>query len=252
MNQFSDSGMTSALLIAVVAGMVIGMPTGPARFFVVDTCLNDGKKSALMVYAGLFTALLVYASLAFIATDFISGHQKIESISYLVASALLIVWGIIIMIKSNQNKKASINLNIDSWYQKGFVVGISNPVIPFIYLTLIQLIKIYSKQPSLVSNIVYILIFEIISFLTISGITLFLLNKKDQVMDYWKKVKLAMGVLLIAGGSYSTIKQLDFSNGIKIKNNKSFLEEQVDKSQQKQQEKQEQQNQQEQQNSKDR
>lgn len=232
MNQFLNSGMASALLIAVVAGIAIGIPTGPGRFFVVDTCLNDGRKSALKVYSGLFTALLIYASLAFIANDFISGHQKIESIAYLVASALLIVWGIIIMIKSNQSKKASLNLNIESWYKKGFIVGISNPVIPFLYLTLIQLIKIYSEKPSLASNLIFLLVFEIISFLTISAITLFLLNKKDQVMDYWKKIKLTMGILLIAGGSYSTIKLLDFSNGIKIKNNKSFLEEQVDKSQQ--------------------
>lgn len=234
MDQILKSGTTSALVIAVVAGLISGVPSGPARFFVVDTCLNDGRKSALKVYGGLFTALLFYASLAFIANDFISGHEKIESISYLVASVLLVVWGIIILLAGNTSKKASISLNIKSWYKKGFVIGISNPVIPFIYLTLLQLIKIYSKKPSLVSNMIFILVFEIISFLTISVITLFLLDKKDKVMDYWKKVKLTMGTFLVIAGSYHTIQQLDFSNGVKIKNNENFLEEQVKKSQQQQ------------------
>lgn len=231
MNQMFDSLELSALLISIIAGILIGIPTGPARFFVVDTCLNDGKKAALKVYGGLFTAILFYACLAIFASDLISRNQTIESIFYLLASILLVVWGVVISLKSNQNSNTSIQLNLGSWFKKGFVVGISNPVTPFIYLTFIQLVKVYSSKPSLFNNILFILVFEFFSFLTISLIALLLLHKRDIVLNNWKRVKLIMGIFLICLGTYHTFQQLDFSNGIEIKSSQNLLEKQVDNKQ---------------------
>ena len=69
MNNFLNSPGVTSLLIAIVGGFLIGLPTGPARFFVVDTSLNEGRSAALRVYGGLFCAVLLYAGLALLADD---------------------------------------------------------------------------------------------------------------------------------------------------------------------------------------
>ncbi len=229
MDQIIDSLEFSALLISVFAGIITGIPTGPARFFVLDTCLNDGKRAAAKVYGGLFTAVMLYACLALSANNYISGNERIESVFYLAASLLLILWGIIIILKSNKKNKASIRLNFGSWFKKGFIVGISNPVTPFIYLTFVQLIRIYAKSVTTVTNVLFILIFELFSFLTISIIVLIVLHRKEIILNHWYKVKIVMGIFLISLGSYNTWQQVDFRNGIELNKNDTFIEEQVNK-----------------------
>ena len=214
----------SSFLIAILAGILIGIPTGPARFFVVDTYLNEGRSAALKVYGGFFSAVVLYAGVALLTNDLISRNEQMESIAHLVASALLIFWGILIIAKSGNKNQTSIQLNFKSWFVKGFVAGISNPIIPFIYLTLIQLVRTKTAETSIEGNALFILIFEISSFLTTFAVAVILFRKRSKVLGNWKIVKIFMGALLIGIGTYNTYQQLDFSNGISIKDDKNKKE----------------------------
>ena len=168
-------------------------------------------------------AVSIYASLGIFASDFILENRTIKAGFYLTASILLIVWGFVIIANRDKQGKPFVNLNLDSWFKKGFVIGISNPVTPFIYLTVVQLLKDYAKPPSLGNIILFILVFEGVTFLTTALVALILLLKRDIVMSFWKRVKVIMGVFLICLGSYYTFQQIDFRDGITIKSRENFL-----------------------------
>ena len=218
----------SSFLIAILAGILIGIPTGPARFFVVDTYLNEGKSPALRLYAGFFLAIIIYAGLALVANNLISQNPRVEAISHLIASALLIFWGILIIATSGKENQGAMQLNFKSWTLKGFVAGISNPVIPFIYLTLIQFVKSGNAETSIGGNAIFILLFEVSSFLTTFAVAVTVFRKRSKILGNWKVVKILMGTLLIGIGIYNTYQQLDFSNGIRIKDSKNAMEKVVD------------------------
>ena len=218
----------TSLLIAFTGGLLIGVPTGPARFFVVDTALNEGKRAALKFYGGFFVVSLLYGGLALLADGLISQNKRIETISYFIASLLLIFWGGILVLRSNKTNKSSIKPGFRSWFVTGSFVGLSNPMTPFIYLAFIQLLKFYSNEVSLFQKAVFIFLFELSSFAATSVVAFILVKKKKRVLGFWRAIKIVMGILLICFGAFNSFPQLDLKNGIKIKQDEGFLEEQID------------------------
>ena len=219
----------SALLISIIAGLFLGVPSGPALFFVLDTCLKESKAAALKVYGGFMAAKVLYVALALLANDFISSHKKLESIFYLTASALLVVWGVVMIVKSNQRDDDGKETEVSSFYKTGFVVGLSNPVIPFIYLTFIQFIKIYARNVTLLKYILNITIMELVSFLVLVVIAWILLSGGKMVQNHWSKAVKVMGAFLICAGSYQVYQLVDYKNGeISIKSDENVLEEQLE------------------------
>ena len=230
MNDFLEPFNIATLLIAVFGGILIGIPTGPGRFFVLDTSFRKGRSAALQVYGGLFSSIFIYAGLALLADDFISQNPKIELVSNFVASLLLIFWGVFIIFRSNKENKSSEKPKSGSWFLKGAILGFSNPVVPFVYLAFIQVLKIYAGDLSLLQKAVFVLLFECFSFLTTSVLAFTLIKNKKSFKGKWVIVKILAGILLIGYGAYSSYRQLDFTDGIKLIQKDSFLEEQVKKS----------------------
>lgn len=224
-----ESFELSALLISIIAGLFLGVPSGPALFFIVDTSLKEGKPAALKVYGGFMAAKLLYMVLALLANDFISAHQKLESVFYLIASLLLMLWGAIIIVKGNKRKEGNSELTIDRFYRRGLVVGLSNPVIPFIYLTFIQFIKIYANNVTTFKYILNIAILEAASFLVLAGTAWLLLKGGRLVQNNWNKVVRLMGIFLLCAGSYQVYQLVDFKRGgFNIKNDGNVLEQQLE------------------------
>lgn len=214
----------STFIIAIAAGILIGIPAGPARFFVVDTSLEKGKPAALKVYGGFFVAALLYAGVALLADDFISRHKRVEKIAYFLASLLLIFWGIFIIVRSKKEKTKSVQSVGSSFFLKGFTVGISNPVTPFIYLALIQVLKIYSNYVAFGAKVVFLGVYEITGFFTTWIVALIVIGKKSSLKGNWRSVKIIMGVLLTGIGAFNSYEQIDLHNGIRLKEHKSFIE----------------------------
>ncbi|HET8754254.1 MAG TPA: LysE family transporter [Salinimicrobium sp.] len=206
----------------------MGIPTGPARFFVVDTYLNNGRRAAIRVYLGFFGALSVYAGLALIASDFLSRNNRLENISYLVGSFLLIAWGIFILFKSKKSSDSSIKVGFDSFEAKGFITGMSSPVTPFLFLTLIQLLRFQLEEASVWTFLIYLLIFEGSSCITNFSIAYLAHKKEGKMKKNWKSAKIIMGVFIILIGSFNLYQMLDFKNGISFSKGQNLLEEQVE------------------------
>ena len=198
------------------AGILIGIPTGPARFFVVDTRLNEGKTAAFKTYSGFLLAVLIYAALALLADGFLSRHKKVETVAYIVASLLLVLWGMFIILKSNKVQDSTLNFNFDSPFSKGFAAGISSPVTPFIYLAFLQILNSYTTGLSFFEKAVSIGIFEFCGFLTTWTVGSLLINKKGTVKKNWNVVKLVMGIFLICLGVYNFSREISFENGIQL------------------------------------
>lgn len=227
-----ESFELSALLISILAGLFLGVPSGPALFFVLDTCLKVSKTAALKVYAGLMGSKLLYIALALLANDFISTHQKLESVFYLLASCLLVVWGIVIIIKSNKSNENRRDIAAEgSFYKNGFVVGLSNPIIPFVYLTFLQFIKIYANNVNTFKYILNITIMETVSFLVLAAAAGILLSGGRMVQNHWNKMVRIMGIFLLCAGSYQVYHLIDLKKGgeIDIKSDENVLEEQLEK-----------------------
>lgn len=218
------------LLISVIAGGLIGIPTGPANFFIVDTYMKEGRWDAVKVYTGLVGAKLIYAVLALLANELIKSNPDIEAIVYIVASFMLMAWGAFIIIKSKKKNSKAIELNIKSELKKGFVLGISNPAIPFVHLAFVQLLNVYSQQAlEIFAYAFYIIIFETMTFVVISLVAFLLMIKKGKVLKHWSKVKMGMGILIICIGLYHVYQRVGFKNGIHLKNGKSSLEKNIKK-----------------------
>lgn len=220
----------SALLISIIAGLFLGVPSGPALFFVLDTSLKDGKAAGLKVYGGFMAAKVLYVVLALLANDFISANQKLESAFFLTASFLLMLWGILIIFKSNKRNEKDSQLSVDRFYRRGLIVGLSNPVIPLIYLTFIQFIKIYANNVTTFKYILNIAILESVSFLVLAGTAWILLNGGRLVQNHWNKVVKLMGIFLFCAGSYQVYQLIDYKKGeVSIKSNQNVLEQQLEK-----------------------
>lgn len=216
------------MLISVLAGIMLGIPTGPARFFVVDTCIKEGKRAALQVYGGLMTTKFFYAFVALLIINLLTLSKEVEALVYLIGSFVLIIWGGIIIAKSRKDSGDAIELSVDSLYKKGFLVGISNPAIPFIYLGFLQVIKAYTKETSTMKYVIDILTFEFASFLTLALVSWLLLQEKSKLLQHWGKVKFAMGLLIVSIGTYQVFQHLEFNNGIQLKDSESMLEKQAE------------------------
>lgn len=218
----------SALLISIIAGLFLGVPSGPALFFVLDTSLQDGKAAALKVYGGFMAAKVLYVMLALLANDFISANQKLESVFILAASFLLMLWGIFILFKSNKRSEKDSHLHVNRFYRKGLIVGLSNPVIPFIYLTLMQFIKIYAHNVTTFKYILNIAIMEAVSFLVLAGAAWILLSGGRLVQNHWNKMVKVMGIFLFCAGSYQVYQLIDYNKGeMSIRSNQNVLEQQL-------------------------
>ncbi len=221
----------SALLISIIAGLFLGVPSGPALFYVLDTCLDRGKVAGLKMYGGLMASKVLYIGLALLANDFISSHQKLESVFYLTASFLLMVWGVVIMFKKSkkEEKEAGKQVEVASLYKTGFLVGLSNPIIPFIYLTFIQFIKIYARNVNTFKYILNITIMELVSFLVLAGTATVLLSGGQMVRTHWNKMVKVMGIFLFCAGSYQVYQLVDFNKGgFRIKQEENVLEQQLE------------------------
>lgn len=224
-----ESFELSALLISVIAGLFLGVPSGPAMFFIMDTSMTEGKAAAFKVYGGFMGAKMLYMALALLANDFISAHQKVESVVYLVASVLLVLWGVFIIFKSNKRNEPNTPLTVDRFYKRGLIVGLSNPVIPFIYLTFIQFIKLYAQNLSTFTYILNISILEFVSFLVLAGSAWLLLKGGRPVQNHWNKIVKLMGIFLLCAGSYQVYQLVDYKQGdFNIRNDGNVLEQQLE------------------------
>lgn len=224
-----ESFEMSALLISIIAGLFLGVPSGPALFFILDTSLQDGKAAALKVYGGFMAAKMVYVILALLGNDFISSHKSIESLFYLIASFLLMLWGAFILIKSTKRKETKQKSASGLFYRRGLIVGLSNPVIPFIYLTFIQFIKIYATNVTTFKFILNIAVMEAVSFLVLAGSAWLLLSGGRMVKNHWNKIVKLMGAFLLCAGSYQVYQLVDYKKGeFSINSEENVLEQQME------------------------
>lgn len=224
-----ESFEISALLISVIAGLFLGVPSGPALFFILDTSLQDGKAAALRVYGGFMAAKLVYVILALLGNDFISSHKSIESLFLLIASFLLMLWGAFILIKSTKRKETNRKTATGLFYRRGLIVGLSNPVIPFIYLTFIQFIKIYATNVTTFKFVLNIAVMEAVSFLVLAGSAWLLLSGGRMVQNHWNKIVKLMGAFLLIAGSYQVYQLVDYKEGaFSIKSEDNVLQQQME------------------------
>lgn len=219
----------SSLLIFVFTGLFLGLPTGPSRFFVLGAFLKKGPKAALSIYSGILGALGIYAGLALLASDFLSRNPQVEKISYLVGSILLVLWGAFILFKGKKEGDASIEIAGGSLVGKGFFTALSSPVTPFIYLTLIQVLKNLFGSSSLWSILAHLLVLETCSGLMVFAIAYLASRNKLKLKGHWRTAKLVMGVFLIALGGTNLYQMLEFEDGVKIEQDENLLEKQIEK-----------------------
>lgn len=224
-----ESFELSALLISLFTGLLLGIPVGPTMFLIVDASMQVGKKAGFKVYCGFMAAKLLYMSVALLANSFITSNKSLESAFYLVASSMLVVWGVIIFFKSVKKKEAIKPSESGLLFKRGLMVGLSNPVIPFIYLTFIQFIKLHSTEATTITYLVHIFIMEAVTLLVLASIIALLLKGGAFIENHWNKVVKAMGVVLICAGAYQVYEMINLNDGeIEISNDKNVLEEQLE------------------------
>lgn len=217
-----------SILLFVITGIFLGLPTGPSRFFVVGAYIKKGRTAAVQIYLGILGALVIYAGLAMLASGFLSRNPKVETISYFLGSILLILWGSFILIKGKKEGGSSIELGGSSLKVKGFLTALSSPVTPFVYLTMIQVLKLISGDTSAWNIVFHLLIAEACSGITIFFIAYLGNTRQEKLNSKWKSAKIVMGIFLILLGGFNLYQLVEVQeNGIKIEKKENLLEKQI-------------------------
>ncbi len=191
--------------------------------------MQVSRVGGLKVYCGFMLAKLIYIGFALLANSYITSNENVEAAFYLVASSMLVIWGVIILFKGFKKKENVKTPESGQLLKRGLYVGLSNPVIPFIYLTFIQFIRLHSTEADTFVYIVHILIMEVVTLIVLSSIIALLLKGGSFVEDHWNKVVKAMGFVLICAGSYQVYQMIDLKDGeVEINNDKNVLEEQLE------------------------
>ncbi|MCB9250964.1 MAG: LysE family transporter [Flavobacteriales bacterium] len=132
--------MNELIVLVVVSAISFwgSIQLGPVNVCVIQTALNSGKKSALLVAAGGTVPEFIYAIIAIAGTDYIerfSGFMYFFKWSIVV---LLLILGIYYLLKPNQVKE--IPPGSGASFTKGFSLAMMNPqLLPFWIAVLIYL-----------------------------------------------------------------------------------------------------------------
>jgi threonine/homoserine/homoserine lactone efflux protein len=122
-------------VVAAVISFIGSLQLGPVNLCVIHTAINSNFKSSLMVALGGCLPEIIYASIAFFATEYLLQFKLLVFVFQLFSIALFLCFGVFSFFKIN--KKANKQNVANSFFIKGFLLGIANPMLITFWLSII-------------------------------------------------------------------------------------------------------------------
>ena len=164
------------------------MSPGPSLALIINNSINYSRLSGILASIAHGLGIFVYATITVITLEFIlQNSQKIFLIIQIFGSIFLFFFGLLFILKKNDEKNNDKKINASSFAQ-GFIIAIINPKILVwfvaIYSQFITINANFSEKfiliitPSLVDTIWYSLVAVIV---TSYGLKDFFNNKKNTI-----------------------------------------------------------------------
>lgn len=135
--------MIRVMIEGVLLGLIIAVTLGPAFFTIIQTSIDRGFKSALLMSFGIIMSDMVLIVLAYIGLSNLIEYQKGEVYFGIIAGVILIMYGVYTFLKKPEVlKRRSSNYKTPlraphriTYIAKGFVLNLFNPFIWVFWFT---------------------------------------------------------------------------------------------------------------------
>ncbi|WP_010241554.1 LysE family translocator [Clostridium arbusti] len=206
-----------AVLFGITTGFILSIPIGPAAIESIKRTVSKGFKEGFIVSLGAISAdvfylLLINCGLA----NILSSNKKTESLFWIISGSILTLIGYNSIKHKNGNEtfisKIMKNMNLSSLpFLTGFLITVSNPMTPSIWLTLSGTvlrawyhINITSYYVFIISIIIgMILWFALLNFLAYKGLNLLGKNKSHKAVSFLMWTTVLAGLVFIGYGFYN-------------------------------------------------
>ena len=134
---------------SAIASFTGSLQLGPVNLYVIDTALNQNKKSAIWVSFGGAIPEFIYCALAVYAGDYLMSNPTTFFIFKILLILLLIIIAVIYFLKKYKPKEINVVKSVEykksiQFFTKGFGLAILNPqLLPFWVFILVYFNTIY-------------------------------------------------------------------------------------------------------------
>jgi threonine/homoserine/homoserine lactone efflux protein len=131
--------MLEPVISGILLGCVVALLVGPVFFLILNTSLHRGFTHGAQVAFGVMLSDALFIFIAYFGSNFILLLDKHKSVAGIVASVLLLSFGIGILIKKYTVPLESIQLNEKMkspivFIAKGFMLNAMNPSVLFFWI----------------------------------------------------------------------------------------------------------------------
>jgi threonine/homoserine/homoserine lactone efflux protein len=199
-----------AFLVGIGVALASSVPVGPITFAIFQTTFSQSKRAAMMIGAGGMMAdvLYAFAALALFGELTSGGDAILFEILHLLTIPVLIVFGIAMIRKRNNDPSTTAKMPAGSGILLGLSLGISNPLLLAYWLFVASTVV---GEGWVKANFINYLAFSIgvaigVSAFFIGFIYLIAATTHRMSKHFRKLFSLLVGVGFIAFGLYLTVR----------------------------------------------
>ncbi|MPM08083.1 hypothetical protein SDC9_54395 [bioreactor metagenome] len=141
--------MLGIFIEGIVLGLVLSITLGPAFFTIIQTSIDRGFRSALLVAVGVAVSDLFIISISYLGLSAVIETGKNQIYAGIVGGIILVMYGVYTFYKKPEvlKRRTSIaknparNVKPITFLAKGFFLNIANPFIILFWLTIIGYIS---------------------------------------------------------------------------------------------------------------
>ncbi|WKY47777.1 LysE family transporter [Eubacteriaceae bacterium ES3] len=131
------------LIKGILIGLIFGIPLGTIGALVTQRILNHGKRAGIITGLGSSLADIFYAIIGAFGLAYLSNFLlEFQGFINLIGGLLLIVMGLLLFLKKEDDIKDSTSLNPLKLLLPAFLIEITNPVMMLVFIFAFSLFKI--------------------------------------------------------------------------------------------------------------
>lgn len=210
--------MAEVVTIGILYGLLLSVMVGPVFFIMIETSINKGIKSALLLDLGVLISDLMYVTIAFVffneVNDLMENGGKGQYVLKIIGGAVFILLGYFQVKKkkalfiSQRNMTKPLELSASNYFMtllKGFAINAVNPGVLFYWLTLMSVLPEVPESLHLTHHqglYIYIAII-LITFFSLDVLKIFGAKKLKEILtpQWMYVVNLVLGIILLVFGA---------------------------------------------------
>lgn len=210
--------MTELIAVGIGYGLLLSVMVGPVFFVMIETSINKGIKSALLLDLGVLISDLMYVTIAFVffkeINELVENGGSHQQILKIIGGSFFIILGYVQVKKkkalfiSQRSMTKPLGLSASNYFMtllKGFTINAVNPGVLFYWLTLMSVLPKTPDELHLSHQqglFIYISII-LITFFSLDVLKIFGAKKLKEILtpQWMYVVNLVLGIILLVFGA---------------------------------------------------